>query len=217
MQPRTIGTEAWASIHCDSAIDHWGFLSRFGPPGQFAITAATDLELASRGASGVLGGFGAALGQGLEETFGPGMRPNGTAARDAALMAELIPSFFGAAVPMRAASAATQLSKVPRHIATTVPKASDFQTAAASITGRPGRLNMEQQLSQLWQELGVHPLDVAGEVARNPVIAEAVKSNLIGRTTGARREPSWAAAAGGASRAANGLPARGGRRRDGMG
>ena len=93
----------------DFAVDNWGFLSRFGPAGQVATTAATELELASKGVSGVVGGLGAAVGQGLEEALGPGNRPKGTAARDAALMAEMVPMFSAATAPARAASIAGAL------------------------------------------------------------------------------------------------------------
>jgi hypothetical protein len=161
----------------DSSLANWGFLSRFGPAGQVAATAATDLELASKGLSGVVGGLGAAVGQGLEEALGPGNRPKGTAARDAAFMAEMAPMFSAAMVPARAASIAGPLRTLGSGLAKTFPKATEFQAAAASITGNSKASEMEQQLLQLWREFGVHPLDVAGEVSRNPAIAEAMKSN----------------------------------------
>jgi hypothetical protein len=164
----------------DSAVDNWGFLSRFGPAGQVATTAATELELASKGVSGLVGGLGAAVGQGLEEALGPGNRPKGTAARDAALMAEMVPMFSAATVPARAASIAGPLRTLGSKLGATFPKATEFQTAAASIMGNSKAPEMEQQLLQLWREFGVHPLDVAGEVSRNPTIAEAIKSNYPG-------------------------------------
>ena len=163
----------------DFAVDNWGFLSRFGPAGQMATTAATELELASKGVSGVVGGLGAAVGQGLEEALGPGNRPKGTAARDAALMAEMVPMFSAATAPARAASIAGALRTLGSRVGA-FPKSTEFQTAAASIMGNSKAPEIEQQLLQLWREFGVHPLDVAGEVSRNPTIAEAIKSNYPG-------------------------------------
>jgi hypothetical protein len=154
-------------------------LRKLGGVGDIAIPAAKPVDAALRAVPAGIAALGAGFGQAVEEagdaTFGPGPQAKGKAARDFAEFAQIAALLSGAnrtrPAPVRALE-----PKITAAPAIALPRAEDFRNAAAAISGTAASFSTEQKLLQLWKEHGISPLEVAQDAAGDRTIAADLAS-----------------------------------------
>ncbi len=148
------------------------FLRKLGAAGDIIIPAAKPVDAVLRAVPAGIAAVGAGFGQAVEEvqdaTFGPGPQAKGKAARDFASLAQIAALLSGAGRTGPAAA---------RAPAIVLPRAEDFRNAAAAISGTPASFSIEQKLLRLWKEHGISPLEAAQDAARDRTIAKDLLSD----------------------------------------
>jgi hypothetical protein len=180
------------------------FLRKLGTAGDIIVPAAKPVDAVLRAVPAGIAALGAGFGQALEEagdaTFGPGPQAKGKAARDFAEFAQIAALLSGAnrigPAPVRALE-----PKITAAPAIVLPRAEDFRNAAAAISGTAASFSTEQKLLRLWKEQGISPLEVAQDAARDRTIAAdlaAESATLPEAYVGAGKETAAASAEPGA-------------------
>jgi len=155
------------------------FLSKHGVVGDIVVPAAKPIDALLRSVPAGLAGLGAGLGQLVEEghdaVLGPSLYGKGKAAHDFAQLAQIAALVSGANGPKTGAMRVP--TNVPSGPAMALPRAEDFRTAAATISGTPSSFRTEQKLLRLWTDHGIRPSEVAEDALRDRAIGEAIRSD----------------------------------------
>src|SRR5258708_14322119 len=130
-----------------------------------------------RAVPGGRGGLGAARGEAVEEGHdgarGPGPNAKGKAARDFAQLAQIAALLWGANGP-KAGVTRAPTANVANGPAIALPRAEDFRSAAAVISGTPASFRTEQKLLRLWTDHGIPPTEVAADALRDRTIGQVI-------------------------------------------
>jgi hypothetical protein len=152
---------------------HQEILRRLGWAGDILIPAAKPVDAVLRAVPAGIGGFGAGVGQTLEEaenaTIGPAPQGKGKAARDFAELANIAALLSGSG---RAGPAAPRSAAVPA-----LPQAADFRNAAAAISRSAASFGTEQKLLRLWKEHGITPAEAVRDAMRDRTLAADLASD----------------------------------------
>ncbi len=155
-------------------------LRKLGVVGDIIVPAAKPVDAMLRSVPAGIAGLGAALGQAVEEghdaALGPGPYAKGKAARDFAQLAQIAALLSGANGP-KAGVTRAPTANVANGPAIALPRAEDFRSAAAVISGTPASFRTEQKLLRLWTDHGIPPAEVAQDALRDRTIGEAIKSD----------------------------------------
>src|SRR5712691_10967149 len=155
-------------------------LRKLGVVGDIIVPAAKPVDALLRSVPAGIAGLGAGLGQMVEEghdaALGPGPYAKGKAARDFAQLAQIAALLSGAGGPKTGAMRAPTTNAANRPIIT-LPRAEDFRTAAAAISGTQASFRTEQKLLRLWTDHGIPPTEVAKDALRDGNIGEAIRSD----------------------------------------
>jgi hypothetical protein len=155
-------------------------LRKLGVVGDIIVPAAKPVDALLRSVPAGIAGLGAGLGQAVEEghdaTLGPGPFAKGKAARDFAQLAQIAALLSGANGPKAGATRAPT-ANVANGPVIALPRAEDFRSAAAVISGTPASFDTEQKLLRLWTDHGIPPAEVAADALRDPTIGEAIRSD----------------------------------------
>src|SRR6266566_2596377 len=114
--------------------------------------------------------------EGHDAALGPNPYAKGKAARDFAQLAQIAALLSGASGPKTGAIRAPTAS-VPMGPVIALPRAEDFRTVAAAISGTQASFPTEQKLLRLWTDHGIPPAEVAGDALRDRTIGEAIRSD----------------------------------------
>ena len=155
-------------------------LSKLGVVGDIVVPVAKPIDALLRSVPAGIAGLGAGLGQMVEEGHDAALGPNpyakGKAARDFAQLAQIAALLSGASGPKTGAIRAPTAS-VPMGPVIALPRAEDFRTVAAAISGTQASFPTEQKLLRLWTDHGIPPAEVAGDALRDRTIGEAIRSD----------------------------------------
>jgi hypothetical protein len=155
-------------------------LRKLGVVGDLVIPAAKPVDAMLRSVPAGIAGVGAGLGQMVEEghdaALGLGPYAKGKAARDFAQLAQIAALLSGTKGPKTGAIRAPT-PNVANGPAIALPRADDFRSAAAVISGTPASFRTEQKLLRLWTDHGIPPAKVAEDALRDRTVGEAIRSD----------------------------------------
>jgi hypothetical protein len=155
-------------------------LRKLGVVGDLVVPAAKPVDALLRSVTAGIAGLGAGLGQTVEEghdaALGPDPYAKGKAARDFAQLAQIAALLSGANGPKAGVIRAPTANVTSRPVIA-LPRAEDFRSAAAAISGTPASFRTEQKLLRLWTDHGIPPAEVAEDAVRDRAIGEVIRSD----------------------------------------